>query len=129
MQSETHEIIGELSTEEYERRNCVALLNDNYVRGQAHEWATAKVLEIGGGGMWQSEARRRRMSSFKVGDGTRCIMEECYGINRFDYFVNNPELERKIFGKEFSSVNNPNLDKEFEILLLNDYPWLLDHSV
>lgn len=26
-------------------------------------------------------------------------------------------------------MNNPHLDKEFEILLLNDYPWLLDHSV
>jgi hypothetical protein len=30
--SETHEIIGEMSAEEYERRNLVALVIDNYVR-------------------------------------------------------------------------------------------------
>ena len=38
MQSETHEIIGELSAEEYERRNQVALINDNFIRNQANEW-------------------------------------------------------------------------------------------
>jgi hypothetical protein len=92
--SETHEIIGEMSAEEYERRNHVALLNDNFVRGQGHEWVRAKRLEIGHGGMWECEALRKKMSSFKVSsDGTRCIMKECYGINRFDYFNNNPEFE------------------------------------
>jgi hypothetical protein len=50
------------------------------------------------------------MSQFKVADGTRCIMEDCYGLNRFDYLTNNPELEKKIFGKEFTSVNNPHIE-------------------
>jgi len=90
MQSETHEIIGELSAEEYERRKY-------------------KRAEISNGCMWYIDPLRKRMSQFKVADGTRCIMEDCYGLNRFDYFTNNPELEKKIFGKEFTSVNNPNI--------------------
>lgn len=92
--SETHEIIGEMSAEEYERRNQVTLINDNYVRCQGYEWVRAKRSEIGNGGVWQCQAIRKKMSSFKVGsDGTRCIMKGCYGINRFDYFSNNPEFE------------------------------------
>jgi hypothetical protein len=103
MQTDTHEIISSLSAEEYERKNKVALINDNFVRCQGHSWRKAKMAEIASGkGMWAAEATRMKMTQYMVRDGTRCLMAECYGPRRFEFY-NNLELEKKIFGKEFQS--------------------------
>ncbi len=53
-------------------------------------------------------------------------MQESFGSSRFEYFMNDIELEKKIFGQELSSLENPHLEEEFDLLLLNDYKWLLD---
>jgi hypothetical protein len=79
--------------------------------------------------MWKCDPTRMKLDSLKLGDGTRPLMKDCYGPKKFEYFENMPELEKKIFGHPISSLYHLNISsQDFDILLLNDYPYLLDQK-
>ena len=70
-----------------------------------------------------------KLDSLKLGDGTRPLMKDCYGPKKFEYFENMPDLEKKIFGHPISSLDHLNIsNQDFDILLLNEYPYLLDQK-
>ena len=47
--------------------------------------------------MWKSDPTRLKMTWFRLADGTRAIMKDCYEPSKFEYFEKMPELEKKIF--------------------------------
>lgn len=97
MQRETIEEVAQVQIEEYDRRNKVALLNDDFVRQAGRRWRQALKSQLGGQGLWRGEPSRLVMSWHKLTDGTRPLMQECFGPSRFQYFENQDELEKKIF--------------------------------
>lgn len=100
MQYDTIDIIGSLSEEEFERKNRVSLLNDNFIREQGISWKHLKKQQIGGRGMWKCEPTRQKITWYRLSDGTRAIMEDAFGPSRFEYFHDMPDLEKKIFEPE-----------------------------
>ena len=67
-------------------------------------WKRVKKLQIGGSGMWKADPTRLKLTWHNLGDGTRPVMQECYGPKKFDFFDNMPELEKKIFGHSISTL-------------------------
>ena len=53
MQCDTVEVIGLISEEEFERKNRVALMNENFIREQGHHWKGAKKDIFGCRGAWR----------------------------------------------------------------------------
>lgn len=43
--------------------------------------------------MWKCEPTRLKMTWYRLNDGTRAIMEDCYGPSKFEYFKSVPGLE------------------------------------
>ena len=80
MQQDTIEIIGMLSSEEFERKNKVALLNDNFIREQAYNWRKVKGQLLGNHGMWRmnlSSSDGYLVSCFdKNSEGVRPYLKE-----------------------------------------------------
>lgn len=54
MQCDTVDVIGLISEEEFERKNKVALMNDNFIREQGYFWSKAKKLLFGPKGVWRN---------------------------------------------------------------------------
>ena len=129
MQIDTIEVIGMLSEEEFERKNRVALLNDDFIRRARMGWRSAKRQQIGGKGLWKCDPTRLKMAWHRLADGTRPVMQDCYGPSKFEYYHNTPALEQKIFGH--SSSQNPDGTplKEIDLLLRDNYPWFANTSV
>ncbi len=120
MEIETITVISTISAEEYERKNYVSIMIDNFNRNQGHMWRKAKRHEIGGSGMWKCDPTRLKLSLHKLADGVRPVMIDCYGPKKLEYFENMPELEKKIFGYSYSSQDHLlNGGDEFDILLLD----------
>jgi hypothetical protein len=102
---------------------------ENFIRTQGHMWRGVKRLQIGGSGAWKCDPSRLKLSHIKLGDGTRPIMKECYGPKKFEFFENTPELEKKIFGLPITSQDYlVTFPQDFDILLIDEYPYLHDQS-
>lgn len=97
MSRETIEEVLTVQSEEYDRRNKVALGNEVYQREQAKAWK--RVLKGQLETMWRGVPTRQRLSWHRLADGTRPVMEECFGPSRFQFFEGQYALEGKIFSK------------------------------
>jgi len=111
MSRETIEEVLTVQSEEYDRRNKVALGNEVYQREQAKAWK--RVLKGQLETMWRGVPTRQRLSWHRLADGTRPVMEECFGPSRFQYFEAQNALEGKIFSKSEAG--------EVDLLLLEQY--------
>ena len=101
MQDDTIEVIGHLSEEEFERKNKVALLNENFIREQAHSLTSVRKVLMQGCGVWRDEKKYLSMGGYKTGDGVKAVMQEKQS-NGFLYYEGMTELEKKVF-KEVDS--------------------------
>jgi hypothetical protein len=127
MEVEANNVMSNISGEEYERKNQVAIVIENFIRNQGHAWKATKGAQISGTGMWKCDPTRMKLDSLRLGDGTRPVMKDCYGPKKFEFFENMPELEKKIFGHPITTLEHLiSSSQDFDILLLNDYPYLLD---
>jgi hypothetical protein len=54
MQCDTVEVIGSISETEFERKNKVALMNDNFSREQAHSWKVSQKSLFANRGVWKN---------------------------------------------------------------------------
>ena len=66
--------------------------------------------------MWKSSPSRLKMTWTRLADGTRPVMRECYGPERFEFYEKNKELEVKIFGK--SDIEG---EEDIDLLLIERY--------
>jgi len=111
MEVEANTVMSTISAEEYERKHHVSIVIENFIRTQGHAWRGAKRHQIGGSGVWKCDPSRLKLADYKLNDGTRPLMKECYGPKKFEYFENIPDLEKKIFGQPITSadyLNNNN---------------------
>ncbi len=91
LQCETAETVGEANAEEFDRRRTVGLVCDNYIRLAGWMWRRAKG-SLTSKGVWAVEGVRMRL-----GEGSIVMKER--RENRFEYFVGEEALERKVFGE------------------------------
>jgi hypothetical protein len=108
MEVEANNVMSNISGEEYERKNQVAIVIENFIRNQGNTWKATKGAQIGGTGMWKCDPTRMKLDPMRLGDGTRPVMKDCYGPKKFEFFENMPELEKKIFGHPITTLENLN---------------------
>ena len=100
MQNDTVEVIGFISEEEFERKNRVALMNENFIREQGYYWKGAKKEIFGCRGAWRyalsGEGTHLTANFYKSTEGVRAFMSQRMK-GGFHFYENQKELENRIF--------------------------------
>mmetsp|Transcript_10521 Transcript_10521/g.10593 ORF Transcript_10521/g.10593 Transcript_10521/m.10593 type:complete len:342 (+) Transcript_10521:1526-2551(+) len=96
MQTDTFEVISSLSEFEFERKNKVALMNDNLNRERKNLWKKSKKVCFYQRGVWQHLVLTYQYGlSYKTGEGLKCLMLDKES-NKLLY-IKNEVVEKKIF--------------------------------